>query len=101
MLARSVSSRPFLLPSPSLDATESDFHLFWPDTSNAPTTFLIRRVAKLAGVPLQEFEVRNDSACGSTIGPHLSVTVRTVDVGLAQLSMHSIRETAAVKDVPY
>ncbi|KAL7412163.1 peptidase M18 [Mrakia frigida] len=70
-------------------------------TSNAPTTFLIRRVAKLAGVPLQEFEVRNDSACGSTIGPHLSVNVRTVDVGLAQLSMHSIRETAGVKDVPY
>lgn len=30
-------------------------------TSTAPTTFLLRRVAAKAGVPLQEFEVRNDS----------------------------------------
>lgn len=30
-------------------------------TSNAQTTFLLRRVAKKAGVPVQEFEIRNDS----------------------------------------
>lgn len=30
-------------------------------TSTAATTFLLRRVAAKAGVPLQEFEVRNDS----------------------------------------
>lgn len=30
-------------------------------TSTAQTTFLLRRVAKKAGVPLQEFEIRNDS----------------------------------------
>lgn len=30
-------------------------------TSTAQTTFLVRRVAKKAGVPLQEFEIRNDS----------------------------------------
>lgn len=40
--------------------------------STAVTTFLLRRVAKRAGVPLQEFEVRNDCPCGSTIGPMLS-----------------------------
>ncbi|ODN81683.1 hypothetical protein L202_02080 [Cryptococcus amylolentus CBS 6039] len=70
-------------------------------TSNAQTTFLTRRVAKKAGVPLQEFEVRNDSSCGSTLGTFLSKHVRTVDIGLAQLSMHSIRETAGSKDVRY
>lgn len=68
-------------------------------TSNAQTTFLLRRVAKKAGVPVQEFEIRNDSSCGSTVGPHLSTHVRTVDIGLAQLSMHSIRETAGSHDV--
>lgn len=55
--------------------------------STAATTFLLRRVAERAGVPLQEFEVRNDCACGSTIGPMLSKVVRTVDVGNPQLSM--------------
>ena len=67
--------------------------------STAPTTFLIRRIAARAGVPLQEFEVRNDCACGSTIGPMLSRVVRTVDLGNPQLSMHSIRETCGVRDV--
>jgi len=71
-------------------------------TSNAATSFLIRRVAKLAGVSVQDFEIRNDSSCGSTVGPHLSTYVRTVDIGLAQLSMHSIRETSGSGDVrPY
>lgn len=32
-------------------------------TSNAPTTFLLRRVAKKAGVKVQDFEIRNDSVC--------------------------------------
>ncbi|WFD25419.1 aspartyl aminopeptidase [Malassezia nana] len=69
--------------------------------SNAVTTFLLRRVAKRAGVPLQEFEVRNDCPCGSTIGPMLSKAVRTVDLGNPQLSMHSIREVCGTKDVDY
>jgi len=38
-------------------------------------------------------------SCGSTVGPHLSTHVRTVDIGLAQLSMHSIRETCGSADV--
>ncbi|CAD6927979.1 unnamed protein product [Tilletia controversa] len=68
--------------------------------STAPTTFLLRRLAKLADVPLQEFEVRNDMPCGSTIGPMMSKTgIRTVDLGNPQLSMHSIRETCGSGDV--
>ena len=69
--------------------------------SNAATSFLLRRVAQKAGVPVQEFEVRNDCACGSTIGPMLSKMVRTVDVGNPQLSMHSIREVCGSHDVDY
>ncbi|CAK9784321.1 aspartyl aminopeptidase [Cutaneotrichosporon oleaginosum] len=70
-------------------------------TSNAQTTFLLRQIAKRAGVPVQEFEIRNDSTCGSTVGPHLSTHVRTVDIGLASLSMHSIQETSGSGDIKY
>jgi aspartyl aminopeptidase len=63
--------------------------------TNSPGIVLTQEVAQKAGVPLQLFVVRNDSSCGSTIGPMLSAALgaRTVDMGNAQLSMHSIRET--------
>lgn len=74
--------------------------------STSATTFLVRRWAKLArcvdGVPLQEFSVRNDTPCGSTIGPMLSKNgIRTVDVGIPQLAMHSIREVCSSRDPDY
>jgi len=69
--------------------------------TNAETGFLLRELARRAGAPVQEFVVRNDCPCGSTIGPIISarVGIRTVDLGIPSLSMHSIRETMGVEDV--
>ncbi|KAK8007871.1 Minor extracellular protease vpr [Apiospora arundinis] len=71
--------------------------------TNSPGLVLLQETAKRAGVPLQLFVVRNDSLCGSTIGPMLSAKmgVRTLDLGNPQLSMHSIRETGGTYDVDH
>jgi aspartyl aminopeptidase len=54
-----------------------------------------------AGVAVQHFVNRTDLACGSTIGPLTAAALGmpTVDVGAAQLAMHSARELCGVQDV--
>lgn len=54
-----------------------------------------------ADVPLQRYEHRADLPCGSTIGPMTSARtgIPTVDVGAAQLAMHSARELMGAADV--
>jgi len=69
-------------------------------TSDAIGSFLVKKLVDRKGGQVQNFEVRNDMTCGSTVGPMLSKTgIRVVDVGNAMLSMHSIRETAGSHDV--
>lgn len=69
--------------------------------TNSPGIVLLQECARQADVPLQLFVVRNDSPCGSTIGPMMSAKlgVRTLDLGNPQLSMHSVRETGGSRDV--
>jgi aspartyl aminopeptidase len=52
---------------------------------------------------MQDFVVKNDSLCGSTIGPMMAAKagIKTVDIGAPMLGMHSIRETCGVVDLLY
>ncbi|MCP4596092.1 M18 family aminopeptidase [Neptuniibacter sp.] len=69
--------------------------------SNSETSALFRHIAKQVDVPVQAFVVRSDMACGSTIGPITAAElgVKTLDIGVPQFAMHSIREMAGTKDV--
>ncbi|KAF4653138.1 hypothetical protein FOL47_010668 [Perkinsus chesapeaki] len=69
--------------------------------TNAATTAITEIVAEKSNVPLQEFTVKNGTSSGSTIGPMLSANlgIRTVDLGITQWAMHSIRETCSVEDI--
>ena len=63
----------------------------------------LKVIAAKADVPLQEFIVRNDSLCGSTIGPIIAskAGLKTIDIGAPMLAMHSIRESCGVVDLLY
>ncbi|KAH9940573.1 aspartyl aminopeptidase [Amylocystis lapponica] len=68
--------------------------------SDSITSFLLKQLIERKGGKVQNYEVRNDMVCGSTVGPMLSsLGLRTVDVGCPILSMHSIRETGGAHDV--
>lgn len=68
--------------------------------TTATTSSLVKAICDQSGVPLQEVVVKNDSPCGSTIGPGLAARlgVRTVDLGVCQWAMHSARETCSADD---
>ncbi|MBO5248240.1 MAG: M18 family aminopeptidase [Clostridia bacterium] len=60
-------------------------------------------ICKRAQIPVQVFANRSDLRGGSTLGSlsEAQVPVRGVDIGAAQLAMHSARETAGSRDVEY
>ncbi len=62
-----------------------------------------RALCAESGVPIQTYIHRNDLPCGSTIGPITAgqLAVPTVDVGVPQLAMHSIRELCGTADVDH
>lgn len=69
--------------------------------TNGITGFIVRELSRMMKNDIQEFVVRNDCGCGSTIGPILSskTGIRTVDLGMPQLSMHSCREVMGIADL--
>ena len=72
-------------------------------TTDGATAAVFRKICQSAGVPVQTYCNRADMPGGSTLGNiSLSqVSVPSVDIGLAQLAMHSCYETAGVADVLY
>lgn len=72
-------------------------------TTDAMSAAMMKQICKKAGVPYQSYANRSDIAGGSTLGniSAAQVPVNTVDIGLAQLAMHSANETAGSKDVEY
>ena len=68
--------------------------------TNSETSALFKNFARQEDLPLQAFVVRSDMGCGSTIGPITAaeIGVKTIDVGVPQLAMHSIRELAGSDD---
>ena len=72
-------------------------------TTDAVSSAIFSEICARAGVPVQHFSNRSDVLGGSTLGnianTHLSMN--TVDIGLAQLAMHSSYETAGTADVEY
>ncbi|KAB5575485.1 peptidase M18 [Coniochaeta sp. 2T2.1] len=69
-------------------------------TTDSVSISVLNRVADLAGTVNQTHMIRNDSRSGGTVGPMLSsaMGVRAADVGIPQLSMHSIRATTGSLD---
>ena len=66
------------------------------------TASVLRHLAtKAQPIHLQNFVMRADLRCGSTIGPITATLtgIPTIDIGAATFGMHSIRETAGVADV--
>ncbi|NDD57898.1 MAG: M18 family aminopeptidase [Chlamydiae bacterium] len=68
--------------------------------TNANTASRIIKHCQQHNLPYQNYLSRSDMACGSTVGPLVShhLGIKTVDIGCAQLSMHSTREVISRQD---
>lgn len=68
--------------------------------TNSESSARFRQLCQQINLPLQDFVVRTDMACGSTIGPITAgqIGIKTLDVGVPTFAMHSIRELAGSRD---
>ncbi|NMM65372.1 M18 family aminopeptidase [Clostridium sp. P21] len=91
-------NRPIINKGPIIKSSASQSY-----ASDAVSAAIYRNVCSKAEVPVQVFVNRSDEKGGSTIGPISSshININSVDMGLAILSMHSIKELAGVKDYIY
>ena len=69
-------------------------------TTDAMSSAVLKAIFDEAGVARQDFYMRSDLPCGGTLGAISSsqLSVRSVDIGIAQLAMHSYAETFAASD---
>lgn len=71
--------------------------------TNAFSAAYFKKLCKSHDIPTQTFTNHSDNPGGSTLGniSNTVIAMPTVDIGLAQLAMHSSYETAGVKDTAY
>lgn len=69
-------------------------------STNGITSSVLRVLGREIGITCQDFVMRSDMACGSTIGPLTSAQlgIAAVDMGIPTWGMHSIREVTGSKD---
>ena len=72
-------------------------------TTDGVSNALLKTLLKNKNIPFQSFTNRSNIKGGSTLGNLLnhSISINTVDIGAAQLAMHSSCETAGTKDLEY
>ena len=72
-------------------------------TTDAFSRAVFTSICQKANVPVQFFANRSDMVGGSTLGnlSNTQVSVNAVDIGLAQLAMHSSFETGGILDTAY
>ena len=72
-------------------------------TTDAVSDAVFKTICEKAEIPTQSFLNRSDMQGGSTLGniSTSQVSLKTVDIGLPQLAMHSSYETAGTIDVDY
>ena len=71
-------------------------------TTDGVSSAVFAEICRRAGAPCQHFANRSDIPGGGTLGnlSNTHVSMHTVDIGLAQLAMHSAYETAGSRDIP-
>lgn len=72
-------------------------------TTDGISSAVMQIICEKANVPCQHYTNRSDQRGGGTLGAISSshVSIHSVDIGLAQLAMHSANETAGVLDAEY
>ena len=70
-------------------------------TTDGLSSAVFEQIMQKAGVKTQHFFMRSDLRCGSTLGTIAltQLAIKSVDIGLAQLAMHSSMETMCAADV--
>lgn len=72
-------------------------------TTDGVSAAVFREICRACDVPTQVFANRSDMRGGSTLGniSNSQVSISAVDIGLAQLAMHSSYETAGERDIAH